>query len=185
MSFDDSKINLALAAWDGKSKEVIGDIFLAYKGYDEFSSYLIELLILKCAKGEPEYTNAIFFQKGATRLLKAWLESGERLTSKQTTLILSHLYLLSSWEAKLHILQSFPYFSIGEAQVKSVEAFIRDKLMDTNKFVRAWAYHGFYELAKQYPHYQEEAKCFFEQALIDEPASVKARVRNILKTGFS
>ncbi len=61
---------------------------------------------------------------------------------------------------------------------------MRKCLEDDNKFVRAWAYNGFYELAKQYPEYRTEAGQLFEMALRDEAASVKARVRNVMKQGF-
>jgi hypothetical protein len=65
-----------------------------------------------------------------------------------------------------------------------LERFVRIKLSDPNKFVRAWAYKGFYELAKAFPEYQTEASQFFEMAMRDEPASVKTRVGKILKQGF-
>lgn len=62
--------------------------------------------------------------------------------------------------------------------------FLRNCLISDNKFVRAWAYNGFYELALQYPAYKTEVKKFLDMAMKDEAASVKARVRNILKRGF-
>ena len=49
------------------------------------------------------------------------------------------------------------------------------------KFVRAWAYNGFYLLAVQHGEYEAEARQLLTMALRDEPASVKARVRNVLK----
>ena len=62
--------------------------------------------------------------------------------------------------------------------------FLRNCLVDNNKFVRAWAYNGFYELAVQYPEYEKETKQFFEMAMRDEAPSVKSRIRNIMKKGF-
>jgi len=62
-----------------------------------------------------------------------------------------------------------------------VEIFLRVCLLDNNKFVRAWAYKGFYELAVQYP---KETRQFFEMAMRDEAPSVKSRIRNIMKKGF-
>jgi hypothetical protein len=59
--------------------------------------------------------------------------------------------------------------------------FLRTCLADENKFVRAWAYNGFYLLSQQYPEYQQETEQFFAMAMRDEAASVKARIRNILK----
>jgi hypothetical protein len=73
---------------------------------------------------------------------------------------------------------------IGDADRIEVETFLRQTLNDSNKFVRAWSYNGFYQLARHFPQYREEAEAIFEMALRDEAASVKARVRNIIRAGF-
>jgi hypothetical protein len=73
---------------------------------------------------------------------------------------------------------------ISKNEIKTVEAFLRVSLTDSNKFIRAWAYNGFYEMAIQYPEYKNETKQFFEMAMRDEAASVKARIRNIIKKDF-
>jgi len=65
-----------------------------------------------------------------------------------------------------------------------VEAFLKKCLVDDNKFIRAWAYNGFYELSVQYPEHKDETKQFFEMAMRDEAPSVKSRIRNIMKKGF-
>jgi len=88
------------------------------------------------------------------------------------------------WETKLHILQCIPFLQIAKTEKKEVEAFLRKCLVDNNKFVRAWAYNGFYEISVQYPEYRNETKQFFDMAMRDEAPSVKARIRNIMKMGF-
>jgi len=162
----------AVMCWDGKSKEQILQVFQTFKNVSDFNQTLVNLLENESA------------QSGATWLLKANLEGGAKLSEKQITQLYMSLHLLTSWQSSLHVLQSLPYLLIDENHIKPVEAFIRFKLMDNNKFVRAWAYNGLYVLAKEHPQYQTEAKSFFEQAMLDEPASVKARIRNILKMGF-
>ncbi len=57
-------------------------------------------------------------------------------------------------------------------------------LTDHNKFVRAWSYNGFFELSRQHSEYLDETKQFFQMTMRDEAPSVKARIRNIMKTGF-
>ena len=57
-------------------------------------------------------------------------------------------------------------------------------MVENNKLVRAWAYNGFYEISRQYPEYKEETKKLFAMAMKDEAPSVKARIRNIMRTGF-
>ncbi len=73
---------------------------------------------------------------------------------------------------------------IAKGEKKKIEVFLRQCLTDGNKFVRAWAYNGFYEISVQYPEYKKETKLFFEMAMRDEAPSVKARIRNIMKKGF-
>lgn len=50
-----------------------------------------------------------------------------------------------------------------------------------NKFVRAWAYIGKFELSVQYKEYKLETMVLLEAALQNEAASVRARIRNIMK----
>ena len=161
-----------ILAWDGKSAADIAKIFHLRCDEPLFIGTLIKLMEVTAC------------QKGATWLLKAWFKSDQSITPEQASKIISHLGILEDWEAKLHILQCLPSLSIKPQQKLSVEKFLRTTLLDKNKFIRAWSYNGFYELANQYPEYQDEAKQFFEMAMRDEAASVKARVRNIMKNGI-
>lgn len=165
-------IKQELAAWDGKSAD---DIRVIYSRYAEHSSFLVEVIQL---------IGNTAFQKGATWLMKCYLESGNRLKVNEVNKVYGLLSALEHWESRLHILQCIPFMPIKKTKKKNVEAFLRKRLCDTNKFVRAWAYNGFYELSSQYPEYKEETKQFFEMAMRDEAASVKARIRNIMKKGF-
>ena len=165
-------IKLDLKRWDGKSAKDIGDIYQRYFDTDCFISDLIMMM------------DDVSLQKGATWLLKHHIEQQHPLTKKQVHDIYCCMADLEQWESKLHILQSLPYFAIQKRDKKKVEAFLRKCLVDINKFVRAWAYNGFYELAMQYPEYQQETKQFLEMAMRDEAPSVKSRVRNIMKKGF-
>lgn len=124
------------------------------------------------------------FQGGTTWLLKHRLDSGFKLKKNQVKNIYRLLPTLDYWQVKLHLLQSMAYMPINNSEKSLVETFLRQCLTENNKFVRAWAYNGFYELSKKYPEYKEETKRFLDMAMKDEAASIKARIRNILKTGF-
>ncbi len=165
-------IEQEIAAWDGKSANVIGAIYESYHTQPGFADTIIPL------------TKNSAYQKGATWLLKAWLESGNKLEKAQIKTIYGLLNQLEHWESKLHILQCIPFMPIEKTERKKVELFLRKTLADTNKFIRAWSYNGFYELSKQHPEYLDETRQFFEMAMRDEAASVKARIRNIMKQGF-
>ena len=162
-------IEQKLLAWDGKSKIDIQAIFSSHCNESGFADKIIQL-----------FTNAAL-QKGASWLLKAWLETGEQVTPAQIKTIYSQLNNLEHWETKLHLLQCLPYMPVAEDERNDLHHFLRTTLTDTNKFIRAWSYNGFYELAKQYPEYRTETKQYFDMAMRDEPPSVKARIRNILK----
>ena len=162
-----------LLAWDGRDTQYLADLYQAQQS----TKGLIDELIV-CLKSGGQA------QLGASWLIKRHLEQGHKLSKKHTSEIFSNLSELDHWGAVLHILQSMPYLTLAPEHRSEVERFVRNKLSDPNKFVRAWAYNGIYELAKAFPDFQTQAKQFFEMAMRDEPASVKARVRNILKQGF-
>ncbi len=161
-----------IARWDGKSSQDIAEIFSCYA---EGETFLGELLALH--KNVPS-------QKGASWLLKRYLERDGKIGRGETSKIVKTLSSLRHWESRLHVLQCLPFMSIAVADKESVERFLRICLTDSNKMVRAWSYNGFYELSMQYPEYVSETKQFFDMAMKDEAPSVKARIRNILKAGF-
>jgi hypothetical protein len=165
-------IKLEIEQWDGKSANDISDIYDRHCHSPSFTSKIITLI-----------GNASF-QKGATWLLKRHLENENQIIESEVTAIYQQLRVAEDWESKLHMLECFPFMPIYKPEKKKVEAFLRNCLVDSNKFVRAWAYNGFYELAVQYPEHEKETKQFFEMAMQDEASSVKSRIRNIMKKGF-
>lgn len=158
--------------WDKKSTTYISDVYANYCHSNSFSSELITLM-------EQES-----LQMGASWLLKKHLDNGAILDSKESSKFHGLLNKLEYWETKLHVLQCIHCTKIQKSQRKKIEAFLRKCLADTNKFIRAWAYNGFYELSKQHKEYQMETKELLNMALRDEAASVKARVRKCIAKGF-
>ena len=158
--------------WDGKSASDIQTVYRDFYRKQDFVDSLVDMIGCK----ETEV--------GSTWLLKHHLEKKNAVTENQTTAIYRELHRLELWEAKLHMLQSMAFMPIPKTLKKPVEQFVRQHIADDNKFVRAWAYNGFYLLAKAFPHYQTEATELFDMALRDEPASVVARVRKLVQKGF-
>ena len=165
-------IETELRGWDGKSVAVLGEMFARHADAPGFAADLVRLSMDAAC------------QDGATWLLKAWLESGRGLSAAGRRELFDGLAELVSWRARLHVLQCLPYIAIESEDKAALEAFARGAIADDNKFVRAWGYNGFYLLARRYPQYREEARRFFAMAMRDEPASVRARVRAILRQGF-
>lgn len=158
-----------IRAWDGKSAEYMVTVFAEYNKQRLFLNSLVKML------------SDDTLQSGATWLLKAWVDSGEALQAHHVQQICSQLLNLHHWQAKLHILQCMSAMQISPACEAQVYHFLRLNLTDQNKFVRAWCYNGLYLLAAQYPKYKLETEQFFELAMRDEAASVKARIRQISK----
>jgi len=158
--------------WNGKSADDILEIYNHHCEQKNFANQTIKFI----------EDNQL--QKGATWLLKRHLENKSQLNQAQISKIFSQLNNLETWESKLHILQSLQYLLIPKLEKDKLETFLRNCLMETNKFVKAWTYDGFYQLAKQYPEHIKETKQFFEMAMRDEPPSVISRIRNIMKKGF-
>jgi len=74
-----------------------------------------------------------------------------------------------------------PYLMILKESESSLIWFLERNLYDENKFLRAWSYNGFYELARQHNEYIDYAIEQLERGETDKAASVKARIRNIQK----
>ncbi len=165
-------IEQEIASWDGKSADDIKAIYDAHNAESNFSETIIALSLTEAC------------EKGATWLLKAWLEAGNELELPQVEKVYGSLDQLKHWEAKLHALQSIPFMPITDKASGNLYAFLRSTLTDPNKFVRAWSYNGFYELSRQHSKYIDETKQYFEMAMRDEAPSVKARIRNAMKKGF-
>lgn len=165
-------IEQEIASWDGKSAVDIKAIYDAHNAESNFADTIVALTFTETCG------------KGASWLLKTWLEAGNELEQPQIEKIYGSLDQLKPWEAKLHVLQSIPFMPIAETVCSNLYAFLRITLTDSNKFVRAWSYNGLYELSRQHSKYIDETKEYFEMAMRDEVPSVKARIRNAMKKGF-
>ena len=167
MSLEEELIN-------GNSESVKGleKIYIAYAPSASFFADLIKLI----TKSQ--------IQTQVTWLLKKHLENEFEPTAQEGLDFWEKLPLLITYEAKLHALQCFPYLKINAVEKDSIEHFLRENLGSANKFVRAWAYNGFYLFAEVNPEYREEVENLLTDAMLRESASVKARIRNVAKKSF-
>ncbi len=162
-----------IANWDMKSRADIAVIYDRYSFEIGFAGEVVDAI------------SQVDLQRGATWLLKQYLSDGNAISLTQIEAIYSHIDELVHWESKLHILQCSPYLQVSETCLSKVEHFYRVCMKSDRIFVRAWAYSCFFELAAQYPIFQNEATFMLETALETEFAgSVKARIRKVLKKGF-
>jgi len=161
-----------LKDWDGKSADQISMIFDRYNTDPDFLNAITDLL------------QVTSLQSGASWLLKRYLELGAAICASKVSFVYERLDGGMHWEARLHLLQSMDYMPITDADRDRVNRFLRLQITDKNKFVRAWSYNGLYLLAKQHAQYQDEVAEMLAKAMLDEAASVKSRIRNLLKKGF-
>ena len=170
MPSTDPTLKQALLDCDPTSAADLSDVYKQFSGNKHFTHQLVTWLADKS------------LQRGASWLLKKHLEADTSIPLREVNRLYDVLPQLEHWETKLHVLQCLPMLSISSEQKKTVEAFLRTCLVAPNKFVRAWAYSGFYTLATQHAEYQKTFEQYLEMALRDEAPSVKARIRQILKT---
>lgn len=163
-----------IAAWDGKATDPIAAV---YARHNADKGFLAEAIAL-CADAA--------CARGATWLLKRWLEDGRGpVAAALTHRLLTHLGTLAHWEAKLHVLQALPHLTIAPDDAPAVARFVATCLGDEATFVRAWAYTGLHHLAVQHPAYREDAQRTLETAMtVAQPASVRVRLRKALAAGF-
>mgnify|MGYP000270933924 FL=1 len=159
-----------LNAWDGKSKADIQQVFKDFSNQGSFVKWILDAM------------SVLPLAPGATWLLKRYLETGGTLNAKEVSQV--YRCLLSwpesdEWESRLHVFQSMEWLPINKSWAKKLAPFLTHHLTHPNKFLRAWAYHGYYHLARQHIEFREPWWQFKALAERDEAASVKARIRNL------
>ena len=120
-------------------------------------------------------------QTRATWMLKRLAENHVNLKAAHLIALFGSVSELTSWISKLHVCQMLQQVNIPEESTGSVAWLLERNLMDENRFLRAWSYSGFYELAKQHPKYIDYALEQLKRGETEKAASVKARIRNIRK----
>lgn len=155
--------------WDGKSKSDISDVYLRYAAADGFLNELLKIAI------DPNCS------EGATWLIKHALEQKVELNDDQINSFCELIEGALPWQSILHILQILPSIIVPKEHKHQMMAFVRDNTEHENKFVRAWAYNGLYELANTYPEYRDGLSIVFDAAEETEPGAINARIRNVKK----
>lgn len=115
----------------------------------------------------------------ASRELKRLAETNSRFNGDQLRVIFDSLTELKHWESRLHICQMLSYVRIPRGSAARVIYFLEQCLSEKNKFLRAWAYNGLYELAGQHPQYREYFSELLELGKREKSAAVRARIRSI------
>ncbi len=158
-----------LGAWDGKSAAPLQSIYERHGADEDFVATILARF--------PDAN----LQRAATWLLKRHLELGNPLSARECRSILGSLSVQQDWESRLHLLQCLPHLSIPDEDRVGLEQFLDACVRSDKKFVRAWAYSGYNELALRFPQTREAVDGLLARAAGSEAASVRARIRNLRK----
>lgn len=158
-----------LKLWDGVHIEYLSELYRANFKRLEFFENLVTLTI-----------HEQDLQKATTWLLKHHYDQGQTLPKLLTEKLLTTCNNIVNWEAKLHLLQLLPHFKLTGKSIPVADDFVRNCLKDNNKFVRAWAYNGLFELTKYIPEMKTELEFICLRALETESAAIKSKVKKIL-----
>ena len=159
-----------IGSWDGKSTAVLQSIYERHSAEEDFVATVLA------------HVADVESQRAATWLLKKHLEAGNSLSAADCRTVMGALSDQDHWESKLHVLQCLPYLELREDDCAGLENFLDACIRSEKKFVRAWAYNGFNELSIRFPRYREQVDGMLARAADSEAASVRARIRNILKS---
>ena len=138
------------------------------------NSVVRRLVTLVGDKDETIQTRAIW-------LLKQMAQDQFPFRHEHLIALFGSLPELTHWLSKLNFCQMLQHLPIPKQSTGNLIWFLERNLLDENRFLRAWSYSGFYELAKQHPEYFGYAAEQLERADLENAASVKARIRNIQK----
>ena len=165
----DTDLLSKLRLWDGVRVEYLKELYIANSSSIDFFEKLVTICV-----------NEQTLENAATWLIKHHYDNGRTLPEFLTERFLMGCKYLENWEAKLHVLQIIPHVTLSKKSIIIIDEFVRECLADNNKFVRAWAYNGFYVLTKYIPELKKELELICQRAMETESAAVKSRVIKIV-----
>ena len=148
---------------------MVDKVLLRHRATNSLVRELVTLLIY----------NDETIQTRAAYLLKQIAQNGFRFKEEHLIVLFGSLSEMTPWLSKLHVCQMLQYVPIPDESATNLVWFLERNLLDENRFLRAWSYNGFYELAKQHSRYIDYAIEQLERGEMEKAASVKARIRNV------
>ncbi|MBO6739130.1 MAG: hypothetical protein JJ916_04645 [Phycisphaerales bacterium] len=165
-----------IASWDTKDATHIKRVYASHYKHPSFHESLLALF------PSPDH------QDGATWLFKHAIDEGdlrpEAIAPEHIEAMCAALDDLGTWPSRLHALQILTVVPIPDSCTEPVESFARACMGSKKTFVRAWAYSALFAATHSDPIKHANTIKLLESTLNDNsaPASVKARIRNTLKS---
>ncbi len=165
-----------IAQWDSKDARAIKRVYANHYEQQGFHESLLLLF------------PSIEHQDGATWLFKHAIDEGdlvpESIDPKHIKGMCASLDALETWASQLHVLQILSVVPIPKSCTDPIESFARSCMSSKKSFVRAWSYSALFAATRTDPKKHKKTITLLESTLNDgsAPASVKARIRNVLKS---
>ena len=165
-----------IAQWDSKDATYIKRVYANHYEHPDFHESLIALF------------PSIEHQDGATWLFKHAIDEGDLVPESIDTIhindMCASLDALETWASQLHVLQILSVVPIPTSCTAPIESFARSCMSSKKTFVRAWSYSALFAATRTDPKKHKKTITLLESTLNDAsaPASVKARIRNVLKS---
>ncbi len=108
----------------------------------------------------------------------------ESIDPKHIKGMCASLDALETWASQLHVMQILSVVPIPKSCTDTIESFARSCMSSKKSFVRAWSYSALFAATRTDPKKHKKTITLLESTLNDDsaPASVKARIRNVLKS---
>lgn len=169
-----TSLHAALEAYDGKTVATLEAIHGGCVGSASLLDELIEITV--------DTESPANVQAGATWLLRRYLQDGHAPTASGIERLAAGLAHIEHPWACLHLCQAMDPMAVPARHADAFATFLRRCLDMPSKFVRAWAYDGFFRLGQHHARFEPEALALLVKAQEEEAPSIRARVRKILQS---
>ncbi len=159
-----------LLKWDGKHTDFLIEVYVKNQMQSNFLNDIIHLYI--------KYAD---LEHATTWIIKYFVYNGNELDQSQTKQIISKIGQLEYWESQLHVLQLISKMSLTSKNVEFMEPSVNSMMESEKKFVKASAYEAYFEMVKLIPKLKDEFIVKCETALEKESASIKSKLRKIIR----
>lgn len=170
LSLDKKEFVGYLLEWDNKHTDYLKHIYSEYINKSNFISITIKLFLKDESLEHP-----------TSWLIKYHYDNKNTLAKEDVKSILLNIKNLKYWGSELHILQIIPKIQLTTRLAEKIEFEICNKLKSKNKFVRAAAYEAYLEIVRVIPELKEEFRTVCNDAIERESASVKVKIKRVLK----
>lgn len=170
INMDKSTLKEAYLNWDGTH---IGYLKTLYQESIDDASFIPHTIALLEADQRVEVPGSW--------VVKHHVEHGNSLNPIEVDQLVRCLGALHYWQAQLHLLQIIPMISLTEEQAERLEPVVRKYLSSDRAFVKASAFAAYFEIVKRFPELKNEFRLLCEDSLERVSASVKVKIRRILK----